>query len=182
MRWVFFIPMVAGTIINTVEDWHTSIYFESEWGFILTTFSIFCTLMANRGNGNSHLTQPQQVVSLCCSFHMCCCPWFQHCNFSNFLVCFNSNFYIQKISRFKLRSKKSCNTNKKRWVNNLVWFYKNRRIFGIWVDFCSFDSVAVFNHSSSLHKNGPFEKRLKVVLCFWYLVLFLQHLGYFMCS
>ena len=39
--------MVAGTIINTVEDWHTSIYFESEWGFILTTFSIFCTLMAN---------------------------------------------------------------------------------------------------------------------------------------
>lgn len=46
-RWIFFIPMAAIAILNTYGDWHGSIYYESEWGFILTTFSIFCTLMAH---------------------------------------------------------------------------------------------------------------------------------------
>ena len=39
--------MFAVAVINTWLDWHGSIYYESEWGFILTTFSIFCTLMAH---------------------------------------------------------------------------------------------------------------------------------------
>ena len=46
-RWMFFIPMAFVAIVNTYQDWHGSVYFESEWGFILTTISIFFTLMAH---------------------------------------------------------------------------------------------------------------------------------------
>jgi hypothetical protein len=46
-RVLYFLPMLTVASINTYGDWRSSIYYESEWGFIFSTFSIFASIMAH---------------------------------------------------------------------------------------------------------------------------------------
>ena len=50
IRILLFVPMLAIFIINTMMNPWDSLYFESEWGFALTTFSLFTSLMAHYSN------------------------------------------------------------------------------------------------------------------------------------
>ena len=46
-RICFFIPCFLIASLNTYGDWRGSIYFESEWGFIMSTLSVLCSLLAH---------------------------------------------------------------------------------------------------------------------------------------
>jgi len=44
---MYFIPCAFVAFVNTYGDWRSSIYYESEWGFIFSTVSILFSILAH---------------------------------------------------------------------------------------------------------------------------------------